>query len=240
MADRWEERNRNDVPGERYRDRDDRGAVERAGDEVRSWFGDEDAARRRRMDEVRHERQDRDWGDRMAGTGERAWERTRDTVRDATDRDRDGRRGIDEWRDSDRAWDRPHEPRPSYGGGSAWATGNAGASGARGDYWSRERSFGDTSRYATADPYAEQGSIPRTSPGWSTPSYGVSRERLGPNYAGRGPRGYQRGDERIDDARHDEHQRLGIPVRMRRRAVSARRDEAEPNALAMPVALRER
>jgi osmotically-inducible protein OsmY len=38
----------------------------------------------------------------------------------------------------------------------------------------RERSYGDTSRY-----------------GWQSPNY------VGPNYVGRGPRGYQRTDERI-------------------------------------------
>lgn len=37
-----------------YRDaRDERGWMERAGDEVRSWFGDEDAERRRRQDQYR-------------------------------------------------------------------------------------------------------------------------------------------------------------------------------------------
>lgn len=35
----------------RGRGREDRGFLERTGDEVRSWFGDEDAERRRRMDE---------------------------------------------------------------------------------------------------------------------------------------------------------------------------------------------
>src|SRR5215210_2414486 len=40
--------------------RGDRGPVDRAGDEVRSWFGDEDAARRRRMDEQEHDRWSRD------------------------------------------------------------------------------------------------------------------------------------------------------------------------------------
>ncbi|MFD2245541.1 SWFGD domain-containing protein [Pontibacter ruber] len=35
------------------RDRHDRGFFERAGDEVKSWFGDEEAERRRRMDEMR-------------------------------------------------------------------------------------------------------------------------------------------------------------------------------------------
>ncbi len=36
------------------RGREGRGFTERAGDEVRSWFGDEDAERRRRMDEHRY------------------------------------------------------------------------------------------------------------------------------------------------------------------------------------------
>ena len=40
-------------------DRDDRGFFERAGDEVASWFGDEDAERRRRMD-YRQDRPDDD------------------------------------------------------------------------------------------------------------------------------------------------------------------------------------
>jgi hypothetical protein len=37
--------------GSRGYDQDDRGFFERAGDEVRSWFGDEEAERRRRLDE---------------------------------------------------------------------------------------------------------------------------------------------------------------------------------------------
>ena len=36
---------------QRYGGSDDRGFFDRAGDEVRSWFGDEEAERRRRMDE---------------------------------------------------------------------------------------------------------------------------------------------------------------------------------------------
>ena len=39
--------------------RDDRGFMDRAGDEVRSWFGDEDAERRREADAQRDERSDR-------------------------------------------------------------------------------------------------------------------------------------------------------------------------------------
>jgi osmotically-inducible protein OsmY len=171
MADRWEERSRGEIRDDRgYRGRDDRGVVDRAGDEVRSWFGDEDAARRRRMDELRDERLDRDWRDRPSTSGERAWERTRETVRDITDRDRDGRRGLDEWNDSDRPSNR------GYGYGTRGYL----------DEPSRH-TFGDTSRYATADPY--------TSSRWSTQSPAAGWDR--PNYVGRGPRGYRRGDDRI-------------------------------------------
>jgi osmotically-inducible protein OsmY len=165
MADRWEHRD------DRGRERYERPVTERAGDEVRSWFGDDEAARRRRMDEMRDERRDRDWSDRAARSGERAWERTREAARDWTDRDRDGRTGLAEFADNDRA---------SYYSGYSRPT-------SRDDYWTRERSFGDTSRYVTADRYST------SSPPYASPQYGWQ----GTNYSGRGPRGYQRTDERI-------------------------------------------
>jgi osmotically-inducible protein OsmY len=172
MADHWEDRSRSDIRdgrGYRNRDRDERGMMDRAGDEVRSWLGDEEAARRRRIDELRDERLERDWRDRASTAGERGWERTRETARDLTDRDRDGRRGVAEWNDSDRPSSR------SYYGTSSYRDEPS------------ARAFGDTSRYATADPYA--------SSRWSTQSPGFEGNR--PNYAGRGPRGYRRGDDRI-------------------------------------------
>ena len=43
-----------------YDDPRDRGFFDRAGDEIRSWFGDEEAERRRRLDERYDERYDRD------------------------------------------------------------------------------------------------------------------------------------------------------------------------------------
>ncbi len=50
-----------DRDADRYRRyNEDRGFFDRAGDEVRSWFGDEEAERRRRLDEARDERYDRD------------------------------------------------------------------------------------------------------------------------------------------------------------------------------------
>jgi osmotically-inducible protein OsmY len=157
MPERWDYRNREDVR-DYDREHDRRGPIERAGDEVRSWFGDNEAARRRRLDETRSDRE-RSWTERDRNPVERTWDRTRDTVRDMTDRDRDGRRGFSEWNDAD-----------------------------------RPRSFGDTSRYATADPYA---------PPWTGTHYGETvnrpydRDWDAPDYRGRGPRGYQRSDARM-------------------------------------------
>jgi osmotically-inducible protein OsmY len=187
MATQWEERNREPRDDRDYhdRDRDDRGALSRASDEVRSWFGDDEAAGRRRMDEMRDERRDRDWGRRPAGSMERGWERTREAVRNATDRDRDGRRGFDEWTDADRGWRR--ESPSYYSGSGAWHP--AGTSSRRDpDYFSRERRFGDSSRY-TGDA--------SSMPSWTSPAFEGRRDWRETSYAGRGPRGYTRGDERI-------------------------------------------
>ncbi len=68
------------------RDRDERGWFERAGDEVASWFGDEEAERRRRMDNP----------ERYAGRFRNQSDIDRyygDRERFATDRDRDYDRG---------------------------------------------------------------------------------------------------------------------------------------------------
>ena len=82
MADRFDEERARQPERNRARENDrgqsdrydDRGLVQRAGDEVRSWFGDDDAARRRDRDDMRdRERNVRDdrneyggrgWGDR--------------------------------------------------------------------------------------------------------------------------------------------------------------------------------
>jgi osmotically-inducible protein OsmY len=174
MAERWNERDRGNWREEReYRGPEgDRGMVNRGADEVRSWFGDDDAARRRRMDELRDERNDRDWRDRPANAAERMWDRSRESTRDVTDRDRDGRRGIAEWNDNDRPWDRS---RPSAFGTSAVRS--------RDESWATDRSYGDRNTYTPTDPYG--GSR------WNQPSPVTGQ------YAGRGPRGYKRGDERI-------------------------------------------
>jgi osmotically-inducible protein OsmY len=168
MAERWEHDG-----GYRDRERHERAVSDRAGDEVRSWFGDDEAARRRRMDEMREHRYDRDWHDRPRHAAERAWEGARDTARDVTDRDRDGRRGLSEWNDYDRPG--PYT-KPSYRSGSTWS-GTMG--GDRDDYWTGDRGYRDTMRSgsSTPSPYAV---------------HGVS-------FAGRGPRGYQRTEARIHE-----------------------------------------
>ncbi|MFL6722133.1 MAG: DUF2171 domain-containing protein [Sphingomonas sp.] len=72
---------------------DDRGFFERAGDEVASWFGDEEAERRRREDRMRDERE--------SGHGARPSDYNRGTNR-SWDRDRDHDRGWGRDRESGR------------------------------------------------------------------------------------------------------------------------------------------
>jgi hypothetical protein len=75
--DRWRDRDdrgrdygRSQERGDYGRGGDDRGFFERAGDEVRSWFGDDEAERRREMDERRWERERG-----MTGSRDNGWER---------------------------------------------------------------------------------------------------------------------------------------------------------------------
>lgn len=175
MAERWNERERTGWRDERdYRNRDfgERDRTDRAADEVRSWFGDDEAAQRRRMDELRDERRDPDWGDRPGAAG-RTWERARETARDLTDRDRDGRRGLAEWNDSDRPWDR-----------SRMSGATPGAMRSRDEYWVRDRGYPGAAGPIGSDAYVESR--------WNSTTAAAYGQ-----YAGRGPRGYRRGDERI-------------------------------------------
>jgi hypothetical protein len=66
-GDRWRDRDPRDQNWNRDREQgrggygggDDRGFFDRAGDELRSWFGDDDAQRRREMDQRRWEQEQR-------------------------------------------------------------------------------------------------------------------------------------------------------------------------------------
>ena len=135
MAHPYDDRYREARPayrGERGFDRDDRGFFERAGDEVRSWFGDDDADRRRREDEERHRRErmtsERGW------TGGERWEGP-DRWRNESDRWRSDYGRADYDRPGGRAWNEPGYRtwnEPSYGrmtdegrpmSGDRWRTG---------------------------------------------------------------------------------------------------------------------
>jgi hypothetical protein len=136
------------------------GFLERAGDEVRAWFGDDDARRRRHRDEREGGSADWGWGERAEPRRGGAWER------EPVDRE-----WARQWGYVDRA---ERGSRPASGSG-----------------------------------WASQG-YPSPSPGGTfTESYRDEGVRGGPAarewtssagpYAGRGPRGYQRSDERIKD-----------------------------------------
>lgn len=61
--DRYSSRDRGSRSDDRS-GRHERGFFERAGDEISSWFGDEDAERRRRQDQMREDRRERSSGSR--------------------------------------------------------------------------------------------------------------------------------------------------------------------------------
>lgn len=108
---------------------DDRGFFDRAGDEVRSWFGADDAERRREMDERRWEQEQgmsgrRDNDPRSGGPGwmgggwgnqpGESWHRDRPGVPGGWDRDRPGDR--DSPREESFGNDRVGRGGPGFGG----------------------------------------------------------------------------------------------------------------------------
>jgi hypothetical protein len=99
---RWsEDRSNRGWRGEERGRPDERGFWDRAGDEVASWFGDEDAERRRREDRMREERE-RGFGGRDYGRAG-----SRGAIGRGWDREHDHNRGYG--RDFDRDRDREHE-----------------------------------------------------------------------------------------------------------------------------------
>jgi len=82
------EYDRGDYRGrERDRDDDDRGWLNRAADEVRSWFGDEEAERRRRSDETHNAAGTDYFGGSHRGRGPKNYRRSDERIReDVSDR----------------------------------------------------------------------------------------------------------------------------------------------------------
>ncbi len=160
----------------------DRGFWDRFSDEVRSWFGDEDAQRRRIRDE--HE----DWrGGRSGDWRARDWSRS-------TWGPPDWSRG--DWRRPE--WDRGDRTRGDWRG-----------EGRRGDWGGDRGAWGrgmDDREWAREWGYVEgrggygSGGHLNINTGSSTSAYGAggfSPEYGRGQHAGRGPRNYRRSDERI-------------------------------------------
>ena len=78
---RWsEDRNERGWRGDNRGGRDERGFWDRASDEVASWFGDEDAERRRRLDQLR---EGRGYGQgKFRGRGPKNYRRSDERVRE--------------------------------------------------------------------------------------------------------------------------------------------------------------
>lgn len=196
---------------------DGRGWSDRAGDEVRSWFGDEEAQQRRSADSRRDEQDDRErgrprqpWGDRNTWPDRSAWapRPDRDSERwrgGNADRQFSPHRSEEDWRgrgDSStaRQW-RGTGPRDEGGYGGGWGE----RSGARTGWDSRGQ--WDPAGYAAAANDDWRSRTGHYGTRMDTAS-GMGRQSGG--YAGRGPKGYQRSDERIredvcDRLADDEH-----------------------------------
>jgi osmotically-inducible protein OsmY len=175
MAERYEDQQRR----ERGYRRDERGFMDRAGDEVRSWFGDDEAERRRQFDE-RDRNRERVYGqsgEYGAGNYRGSWER--------------------DWRD---ASDWPYGDRAYYGDRDRGHFADRGSFGDRGYYG--DRGSNDRGTYGErAYGYGDRG----VGNYFNQPGYpGSFRSREGfeagrQSFAGRGPKGYQRSDARINE-----------------------------------------
>lgn len=163
-------------------DRDDRGFFDRAGDEVRSWFGDDEAQRRRMRDEAEYGGRE-GYGRPRGGDW---WQ---------------GRRP--ESRGDDRRWG-------GYGSGFSreepdrdWARQWGHIDRGQPQQQQRSGEWGDQERYGASSwtsrgGYGGEGYGPRS--GGQGSGYEMwAPSAMGGPHAGRGPRGYQRSDERIKE-----------------------------------------
>jgi hypothetical protein len=171
--------------------RDERGFFERAGDEVASWFGDEEAERRRREDQMRDRRDEesgRDWGrERMS----RDRDRDRDWYRTRGANERGGFSESDynpSWRRELSRSERDRGYRPitgDYGRGSDFESEQFYAASG---YGRGERGFGDYDRFQRDRSQSEWGRDPyrRTSRAgtsdWSDRSRHEERGYADPHY----------------------------------------------------------
>jgi osmotically-inducible protein OsmY len=205
---------RRDRADDRGYDRDDqRGYAERTGDEVRSWFGDDDAQRRRRMDEQRDRQRERqpasDWD--RANRQHPDWNRLdwRSASRGRSQSDQpdwnrtEWNRG--EWDSPDRNradWNRQDwsrsGPRPNWNP-SQWDDR------ARAEWTRQQEAYRDQERGNRGYQGYESAGGFRDDDRYTSPSYRPTRNWSGDEGRGessherwgRGPKGYQRSDSRV-------------------------------------------
>jgi osmotically-inducible protein OsmY len=197
-------RNRQDYGPEGYGERRD--WTDRAGDEVRSWFGDDDAERRRRMDEGYRGRDERSGyggpGRDYDQGGRGGWGRGSDYGYGSGGYGRDygyggrsrGGYGRDYGYGSQRrAYGRYGEGDYGRGGYGREGYGGSGSGRDRDYGYGREGSRGEEHGFfeRAADEVAS----------WFGDEEAARRRQM--DYRGRGPKGYTRSDERIRDDVND-------------------------------------
>jgi osmotically-inducible protein OsmY len=147
--------------GRHRMERDDRGFIDRAGDEVRSWFGDEEAQRRRMRDEGEY----------------------------------GGREGFGRARSSD--WWQGRRPE-TRGDDRRWGGYGSGYGREEADRdWARQWGYVDRGQQQRGrDWYAQEQEEGQRYRGQGS---GYDMWAMAGPHTGRGPRGYQRSDDRIKD-----------------------------------------
>ena len=206
-------------------DRDDRGFIDRASDEVRSWFGDDEAERRRDLDERRARMDDRYDGDRYRDrSNDRDFEdedarRASRRYRPGADRygrsDYDSRYGRSDYGGSRSDADRTYDDRRTAGYGSRpYGSGygrdddryGSGSYGRRytGSYSGGTYDRGDYGRSRDYDRPAfrsddDYGSRFGRSASYDRDAFGADTNRYDGPHSGVGPSGYARSKERIQE-----------------------------------------
>lgn len=176
MARDWENREGNRNHGDRNDQwRSGRDWSDRAGDEMRSWFGDEDAERRRMMDDrSRGERENRGW----SGGGD--WREDRPAgMRSSAER---GYAGGDRFRSG--GFDRDMYGYPRRQSDERDYRARDGGSG-----WDPDRGFFERAGDEVAS--------------WFGDDDAQRRREMDARYRGRGPKNYTRSDERIAEDVND-------------------------------------
>lgn len=193
MANEYENRNRYGRGDDRYEERNSgRDWTDKAGDEVRSWMGDDRAERRRDMDEVRENRDRTTGGYRNTGS-------ERPT----------GMSGAYASTGYGRSYEDDGYRRASMGGGMDGRSGRSygGPSAGRADpAYGRNAGYGrDDRRYSPTRDYGsdeERGFFERAGDevaSWFGDEDAARRREEDSRHRGRGPKGYVRSDDRIKE-----------------------------------------